>query len=70
MSKFKIFMLWIVIAEILLILSANILYIYQNHDNDGKLYRVEARRVIKEIEEEKPATSESLLPEKPVITII
>ncbi len=58
MSKFKIFMLWIVIAEILLILSANILYIYQNHDNDGKLYRVEARRVIKEIEEEKPATSE------------
>lgn len=58
MSKFKIFILWIVIVEILLILLANGLYFYQNNDSDGKLYLVEARRVIKEIEEQKPEASE------------
>lgn len=58
MSKFKIFTLWIVIVEILLILSANGLYFYQNNDNGGRLYLVEARRVIKEIEEQKPEASE------------
>lgn len=58
MSKFKIFILWIVIVEILLILLANRLYFYQNNDSDGKLYLVEARRVIKEIEEQKPEASE------------
>ena len=51
MSKFKIFILWIVMIEILLILSANILYFYQYNDSDGKLYLVEARRVVEEIEE-------------------
>ena len=58
MSKFKIFILWIVIIEILLILSINILYFYQNNDSDGKLYLVEARRVMKEIEEQKSEDSE------------
>ena len=58
MSKFRIFMLWIAIAEILLILSANILYFYQNNDSGGKLYLVEARRVAKEIEEQKMKASE------------
>lgn len=58
MSKFKIFTLWIVIAEILLVLSANGLYFYQNHGSDGRLYLVEARRVIKEIEEQKLEASE------------
>lgn len=58
MSKFKIFMLWIVIVEILLILSANGLYFYQNNDSDGRLYLVEAGRVMKEIEEQKPEASE------------
>ncbi len=58
MSKFKIFMLWIVIVEILLILSANILYFYQNNDSDGRLYLVEARRLMKEIEEQKLEASE------------
>lgn len=52
MSKFRIFTLWIVIAEILLILLANRLYFHQNNDSGGKLYLVEARRVIKEIEEQ------------------
>ncbi len=58
MSKFKIFILWIVIVEILLILSANILYFSNNNDSDGRLYLVEARRVIKEIEEQKLKASE------------
>ncbi len=58
MSKFKKFMLLIVIAEIVLILSANILYFHQNNDRDGRLYLVEARRLIKEIEERKPEPSE------------
>lgn len=58
MSKFKIFILWIAIIEILLILSANILYFYHNHDSDGRLYLVEARRAVKEIEEQKLEASE------------
>ena len=58
MSKFKIFILWIAIIEILLILSANILYFYHNHDGDGRLYLVEARRAVKEIEEQKLEASE------------
>ena len=58
MSKFKIFMLLIIIAEIVLILSANILYFHQNNDRDGRLYLVETRRLIKEIEERKPEPSE------------
>ena len=58
MNKFKFFTLWIVIVEILLILSANCLYFYQNNGSDGRLYLVEARRVIKEIEEQKQEASE------------
>lgn len=58
MSKFKIFILWIFIVEILLILSVNTLYFYQNSDSDGRLYLVEARHVIKEIEEQKLEASE------------
>ena len=58
MSKFKIFIFWIVIVEILLIVSANGLYFYQNNDSDGRLYLVEARRVIKEIDQQKQEASE------------
>lgn len=58
MNKFKIFMLWIALAEILLLLSANRLYFYQNQDSGGKLYLVEAKRMIKEIEEQKLEASE------------
>lgn len=58
MSKFRIFTLWIVIAEILLILLTNRLYFHQNNGSGGRLYLVEARRVIKEIEEQKLGVSE------------
>lgn len=58
MSKFKLFIFWSVIFEILLILSTNGLYFYQNNGSDGKLHLVEARRVVKEIEEQKLTASE------------
>ena len=58
MSKFKFFIFWIVMVETLVILSTNGLYFYQNNGSDGRLYLVEARRVIKEIEEQKPGASE------------
>lgn len=58
MSRFKFFIFWMVVVEILLILLTNGLYFYQNNDSDGKLYLVEARRVLKEIEEQKLGASE------------
>ena len=58
MSKFKIFAILIVIVEILLIVSVNRLYFNQNNDSDGRLYLVEARRVIKEIEDQTREASE------------
>jgi len=58
LNKFKFFTLWIVIVEMLLILSANIVYFYQNNDGDGRLYLVEAKRLVKEIEEQKPESSQ------------
>ena len=58
MNKFKFFILLIVIAEILLIVSINGLYLYQNNNSDGRTYLVEAERLIKEIEEQKTEVSE------------
>ena len=58
MSKFKIFAILIVIVEILLIVSVNRLYFNQNNDSDGRLYLVDARRVMKEIEEQKLESTE------------
>ena len=57
MSKFKFFIVWVVMIEILLILLTNGLYYYQNNGG-GKLYLVEARRVMKEIEEQNLKASE------------
>lgn len=48
----------IVIVEILLIVSVNALYFQKNGGNDGREYLVEARRVIKEIEEQNLESSE------------
>lgn len=58
MNKFKIFTLLIVITEIVLIVSINGLYLYQNSSSDGRTYLVEAERLIKEIEEQKLGASE------------
>ena len=58
MSKFKIFAILIVIVEILLTVSVNRLYFNQNNDSDGRLYLVDARRVMKEIEEQKLESTE------------
>lgn len=58
MSKFKIFIFSIIVVEILLILLANGVYFYQNSDNNGRVYLVEARRMIEEIEEQNLEVSE------------
>ncbi len=58
MSKFKIFTLLIIIVEILLIVSVNIMYFQHNGSNGGREYLVEASRLIKEIEEQKLEPSE------------
>lgn len=50
MSKFKLFTFWVVIVEIVLILLVNGLYFYQNSDSGARLYLVEAKRVVCEIE--------------------
>ena len=58
MNKFKIFICWIIIFEILLIGAVNILYFYKNENNDGREYLVEARRVVKEIKRQQLDASE------------
>ena len=58
MSKFKIFTLLIVIVELVLIVFVNGLYLYQKNDSDKRTYLVEARRLVKEIEEQKIEASE------------
>ncbi|MGN0396104.1 MAG: sensor histidine kinase [Coprococcus sp.] len=52
MNKYKGFVCFIVIIEIILVLLCNGLYIYQNSSNRERLYRVEAKRIAMEIEEE------------------
>ena len=52
MNKYKGFAGLIIIAEVLLIVFCNILYINDNN-NSGRLYRVEAKRIVMEIEEQK-----------------
>lgn len=58
MSKFKNFIFWVGMIEILLLLFANGFYIYQNNGSGGRLYLVEAKRLIREIEEQKLTDSE------------
>lgn len=54
MSKFKGFALGIIIVEIMIVLLVNGVYYNQNTDIDGRLHIVETRRLIKEIEKQKP----------------
>lgn len=58
MSKFRVFSFWIVTIEILLIVLGNGLYIYDNSGESGRLYLVEAKRVIGEIKEQQLAENE------------
>ncbi len=58
MSKFKVFTFGIIIVEIVLILLGNGLFIYENSGSGGRLYLVETKRLIREIEEQKLADSE------------
>lgn len=52
MNKYKGFAGLIIIVEVLLIVFCNVLYINDNN-NSGRLYRVEAKRIVMEIEEQK-----------------
>ncbi len=52
MNKYKNFVRLIILIESILILVCNGLYIWQNSDGMGRLYRVEAKRVAMEIEEQ------------------
>ena len=54
MSRYRCFACLILIIEILLLLSGNALYIYQNKSNSGRIYRVETNRVAKELQENDP----------------
>lgn len=58
MSKFRIFTFLIIIVELVLIVSVNIMYFHQNGGSDGREYLVEARRLVKEIEEQNATASE------------
>ena len=49
MNKFKIITFFIIVVEILLIASVNLMYVQKNGDNGGREYLVEASRLIKEI---------------------
>lgn len=51
MSRYKRFAYLIFIIEIILLLSCNGLYLYQNKSNSGRMYRVEAGRVAIELQE-------------------
>ncbi len=51
MSRFKTFSIWIVIAEVLLIIFANGLFYHQNQNTSGRIYLVEASRLVKDIKE-------------------
>ena len=51
MSKFKRFSCLIFIIEIALVLLCNGFYLYQNKNDNGRMYRVEAKRIAERIEE-------------------
>ena len=51
LSKFKVFIFLIILVELLIILIGNGVYLYGNSPNSGKIYRVEAKRVIDNIED-------------------
>ncbi len=52
MSRYKSFVCLVVVIELLLILLCNGLFLYQNSDWGGRLYRVEANRVSMEIDKQ------------------
>lgn len=53
MNRFRGFVCLILIIEVVLVLLCNGIYIHQSQSDTGRLYRVEAARVAREIEEQK-----------------
>lgn len=54
MSRYKCFAYLMIIVEFMLLLLCNGLYFYQNSGSSGRLYRVEAGRVARELQEKTP----------------
>lgn len=52
MNKYKKFFVSIMIVEMILAALCNGLYFYRTHNSSGRLYRVEAKRIAAEIEEQ------------------
>lgn len=52
MNRYKRFVCFIIITEIALVLLCNGLYLYRNNGDGGRLYRVEANRIAREIEQQ------------------
>ncbi len=58
MSRFKSFICLIIIIEFILVVFCNGLYIYHNSNDSHRIYRVEAKRIAMEIEEQNLTTEE------------
>ncbi len=56
MSRYKRFAITIIIIEILVIWACNLLFLRNQTSDAGRLYRVEASRVVRELQEKAPAT--------------
>lgn len=52
MNRFKGFVWLVIVIEVVLVVLCNGLYIYQTQSDAGRLYRVEAKRVVRVIEDE------------------
>lgn len=52
MNRFKKFVCFVIITEIAVVLICNGLYFYRNNRDEGRLYRVEANRIVREIEQQ------------------
>ena len=59
MSRFKRFVWIILFIEVAMIVLCNIMYIRSDKVNDGRLYRVEAKRVADKIAEENMTAEEA-----------
>lgn len=52
MSRYKKFSFLIIMMEMVLVLFCNLMYLYENNSGMGRLYRAEAKRIVRDIEEQ------------------
>ena len=51
MKRYKKFTIFIIVIEILVVMVCNLLFVRSNTDDSGRLYRVEAARLVRELQE-------------------